>query len=87
MVRRLAPIAFLVAALLAGAQEVGACAVCYGAPESPMTTGMNNAIFFLLAVVAVVQLGFVALFVSMIRRNREWRKRKSEFHLIEGGFH
>ena len=85
--KRLLPLALLPLAILATGQEAEACAVCYGAPDSPMTVGMNHAIFFLLSVVAVVQLGFVALFVSIMRRNREWRKRKSEFHLIDGGAH
>ena len=30
------------------------CAVCYGAPDHPVTQGMNNAILFLLFIVAFV---------------------------------
>jgi hypothetical protein len=63
----------------------GACAVCYGAEDSPMTTGMNNGILTLLAVVAVVQGGFIALFLSFWHRARRLRQRKSQLHLIQGG--
>ncbi len=77
----------LALAMLAASQQAEACAVCYGAPDAPMTTGMNHAIFFLLAIVGVVQVGFVALFVNIIRRSRAWRNRKSNFHLMEGGLH
>ncbi len=83
--KRLALLALVPLAILAAGQEAEACAVCYGAPESPMTAGMNHAIFFLLALVASVQLGFVALFVSIIRRTRHLRNRRSNLHLIEGG--
>ncbi len=30
------------------------CAVCYGAPEHPVTQGMNNAIIFLLLTIVFV---------------------------------
>ena len=30
------------------------CAVCYGAPDHPVTQGMNNAIIFLLSTIAFV---------------------------------
>ena len=30
------------------------CAVCYGAPDHPVTQGMNNAILFLLFIVVFV---------------------------------
>ena len=31
-----------------------ACAVCYGDPESPMTAGLNSAIFLLLGVIGFI---------------------------------
>jgi len=30
------------------------CAVCYGAPDHPVTQGMNNAVIFLLATITFV---------------------------------
>ena len=76
--------AALVAAVLAAA-PAGACAVCYGGADSAMSEGMNNAILTLLAVVAVVQGGFVALFVSFRRRARRLSERRARFELIDGG--
>jgi hypothetical protein len=46
---------------------------------------MDSAIWFLLAVLGFVQIGFIALFWSFWRRARELRRRREEFHLIEGG--
>jgi len=57
-----------------------ACPVCYGQSDSPMAKGMNNAIGFLLAIVAFVQIGFAALFITFWRRARESRRR---LHLVE----
>ncbi|MDX1502268.1 MAG: hypothetical protein R3325_07880 [Thermoanaerobaculia bacterium] len=67
------------------AAPAGACAVCYGGADSQMTTGMNNAILTLLGVVAVVQGGFVALFLSIRRRSRRLQERRARFELIDGG--
>jgi hypothetical protein len=49
-----------------------------------MAKGMNNAILFLLGVIAFVQVAFVALFISFWRRARHIRKRREQFHLISG---
>jgi hypothetical protein len=57
-----------------------ACPVCYGPSDSPMAKGMNNAIGFLLAIVAFVQIGFAALFITFWRRAREQRRR---LHLVD----
>jgi hypothetical protein len=46
---------------------------------------MDSAIWFLLGVLGFVQIGFIALFWSFWRRSRELRRRREEFHLIEGG--
>jgi hypothetical protein len=62
-----------------------ACAVCYGAEDSAMTAGLNNGILALLGVVAVVQGGFVALFVSIWKRARRLRRSRTALHLIQGG--
>lgn len=84
--RSLATVAVLVVAGGLGlSADAGACAVCYGDADSLMTKGMNNGILVLLAVVAVVQVGFVTLFLSIRRRSRRLRRRKARFHLIQGG--
>ena len=33
---------------------LSACAVCYGAPDHPVTQGMNNAVIFLLSTITFV---------------------------------
>lgn len=70
---------------LAGPEVAHACAVCFGAADAPMTHGLNNGILVLLGFVAVVQGGFVALFVSIRRRARQVRERKESFEIIDGG--
>lgn len=70
---------------LVAASAASACPVCFGDSESQMAQGANNAILFLLGVVAVVQAGFIALFVSLRRRARQLRQRREQFQLIEGG--
>ncbi|MGH9465668.1 MAG: hypothetical protein ACRD0X_08465 [Thermoanaerobaculia bacterium] len=74
-------------AVLAMPREAGACAVCYGAADSPETAGLNAAILFLLGIVAVVQAGLVAMFLAIRRRSRDYQRRKAELHLIAGGGH
>lgn len=72
-------------ALLALPIAANACPVCFGDPNSPMTKGTTNGIWFLLGIVAVVQAGFVALFFSFWRRAREAKKFREQFRLIGGG--
>ena len=76
----------LVIAVLALPEIAMACPSCsFGATtDSPMAKGMNNAILFLLGVIAFVQVAFVALFISFWRRARHIRKRREQFHLIAG---
>ncbi len=83
--RRLLAASTTAAALAVLPRAAGACAVCYGAADSPQTAGLNAAILFLLGVVALVQAGLVAMFVAIARRGRAYRRRKAELHLIEGG--
>ena len=47
-----------------------ACAVCYGAPDHPVTQGLNKAILFMLGTVAFVLSCILYSIFSMIRRNR-----------------
>ena len=84
--RKEASALFLFALLpLVAPQATAACAVCYGAAESTMATGLNNGILVLLGVIGVVQGGLVALFVSFWRRARALRTRRESFDLIDGG--
>lgn len=74
----------LFAALLVPEVSV-ACPVCYGAPGSPMMKGANAGVWFLLGIVALVQIGFAALFISFWRRARAIKRLREQFHVIEGG--
>jgi heme/copper-type cytochrome/quinol oxidase subunit 2 len=62
----------------------GACPVCFGGPDS-ISKGMDTAILFLLSIVGLVQVGFVALFWSFRRRAKALQRKREQFHLIEGG--
>ncbi len=62
-----------------------ACSVCFGNSKSNLTEGANNAIIFLLAIVAFVQIGFVSMFVMFWRRQRALRRFKAQFRVIGGG--
>ena len=71
--------------LLLAPSILSACPVCYGAPDSQMTKSSNNAIMFLLGVVGMVQVGFIALFWSFWRRAKELRRQRESFQLLDGG--
>ena len=76
---------FAAALVLGAAAPAAACPVCFGASDDPMAAGMNNGIFFLLGVIGMVQIGFVALFVSFRRRGKAYQERKDSFEVINGG--
>lgn len=76
---------FVGALVASAAGPAMACPVCFGASDSPMAAGMNNGIFFLLGVIGMVQIGFVALFVSFRRRGKAYQERKDSFEVINGG--
>jgi hypothetical protein len=71
-------------ALTFAASAVNACPVCFGGAGAS-GQGMNAAIWFLIAVVGFVQIGFVALFFSFWRRARAMRRKRESFRLLEGG--
>ena len=75
----------VVASMVVAPGLAEACAVCYGAVDSPMTEGVNNGILVLLAVIAAVQVGFVALFLSIRQRARQVRQQKERLQVIQGG--
>ena len=58
-------------------QNIFACAVCYGAPEHPVTEGMNNGILFLLTIVIFVLSSIAASIFVLVKRARAYE--------IEGG--
>jgi hypothetical protein len=84
-VRRSAVVGLAILAALLLAEAASACPVCLGDPESPMAEGVNNGILFLLACVAIVQVGFVAMFLSFRNRVRRLARRREQFSIIEGG--
>lgn len=72
-------------AALALSQSAAACAVCYGAEDSAMTAGVNNAILLLLGVVALVQGSFAVLFLSLRQRARRVQSQAKQQRPSIGG--
>jgi hypothetical protein len=58
------------AALAAAVVESGACATCFGAPDHPMTRGLNSGLLTLLAVTYATVIGLPLMFIVMARRAR-----------------
>ncbi len=58
--------------LLGAVSTSSACPTCYGQAEGPMIDGMNNAILAMIGIVGFVLTGFVALFVSIGRRAKDY---------------
>jgi len=86
--RELSPVlvaVFAVAVLIIAPGLAEACAVCYGSVDSPLIDGVNNGILVLLGVIAAVQIGFVALFLSIRRRARQVRQQTERFQVNQGG--
>ncbi len=87
MTKRLLPV--IVASCLAvsflAPSAASACEACFGAADAAATKGMNNAIFFLLGVIGLVQIGFVTLFWDFHRRSRALTERKEKFRIVQGG--
>jgi hypothetical protein len=50
---------------------LSACAVCYGAPDDPVTLGMNKAILFLLGVIVFVLSCVSYGIFSLVRRSNQ----------------
>ena len=46
------------------------CAVCYGAPDHPVTQGMNNAILFLLFIVVFVLSCIAGSILILMKRTK-----------------
>ena len=73
------------AASLLAPSAASACEACFGAADAAATKGMNNAIFFLLGVIGVVQVGFVKLFWGFHKRSRSLAERREKFRILQGG--
>ena len=76
-----------VAAWLALPQAAAACATCYGASDSPMTAGMNNAILTLIGVVGLVYVGIGKVILEFRRRSRTLAEKataRQRLRLIHG---
>jgi hypothetical protein len=83
---RLAGLAMTIAAL-ALPQAAAACATCFGAADSPMTQGMNNAILTLIAIVGVVYVGIGKVLLDFRRRSRKLSEKataRQRLRLIHG---
>ena len=53
------------------------CAVCYGAPDHPVTQGMNNAIIFLLSTITfVLSCIGVSIFI-LIKKTKAFELKRS----------
>ena len=78
-------VALLIALALLAPEVANACSVCYGAPGNQMTKAADNGTLFLLGIVVFVQLGFIALFVTLWRRAKALRRHRDQFHVIHGG--
>jgi hypothetical protein len=68
--------------IIAFAPAAFGCPVCFGAPDDPMVKGVNNGIWVLLALVAVVQVGFAAMFWSFWRRARDQKRFRESLRVI-----
>ena len=69
-------------AILFFAPAALACPVCFGAPDDPMVKGVNNGVWVLLGLVALVQVGFAAMFWSFWRRAREQKRFRDSLRVI-----
>ncbi len=85
--RPLAIRAGVLAAFLAAVAPAvaSACAVCFGGADSNLTEGMNAGILFLLGVIGLVQIGFIALFLHFRHRSKRLAEHCDSLHLIRGG--
>lgn len=72
---------------LAVPQIASACATCFGAPDAPMTKGMNNAILMLIGVVGLVYVGIGKVALDFRRRSRRLAEKehpRPQLRLIRG---
>ena len=68
MINKINQVILLIFLLIPGISK--ACAVCFGAQDSPMTEGMNKAIMFLLFVIGFVLMGIISVIMLFYRRSK-----------------
>jgi len=75
-----------IALVLTAADRALACSVCFGDPNSQITKGVESGVWFLLGIIGLVQVGFVAFFVYLRRRARGFRDPmpRPVFRLVKG---
>ena len=84
---RRAVLIVVVALILSLPQIASACATCFGAPDAPMTKGMNNAILMLIGVVGVVYVGIGKVAWDFRKRSKRLAEKehpKPQLRLIRG---
>jgi hypothetical protein len=73
------------AAWLALPEAASACATCYGAADSPMTKGMNNAILVLVGFVGLLWIGVGRMIWDFRKRSKKLEKpARPQLRLIHG---
>lgn len=73
------------AAWLALPEAASACATCYGAADSPMTQGMNNAILVLVGFVGLLWVGVGRMIWDFRKRSKKLEKSaRPQLRLIHG---
>jgi len=65
----------------------GACAVCFGDPDSPATKGLTAAVVLLVAVVISVLVGVVLFVVAMLRRSDKENDQDTRSAAVAEGTH
>lgn len=82
----LAILALAAAALFGLPDAASACSVCFGDPNAQMTKGAEQGIWFLLAVMVAVQIGFGIFFFHLRRRAQRFRDPvgRPVFRLVKG---
>ena len=76
--------------LLALPRIAAACATCYGAPDAPMTKGMNNAVLLLMGVVGLVYVGIGKVIWDFRKRSKRLAEKQGirpHLRLIRGEKH
>jgi hypothetical protein len=72
------------ASVLLSPDSASACSVCAGDPASPMTAGMNSAIWALLAITGTVLSTFVGFFLFLWRRARSAKRTQIDTAWLDG---
>lgn len=68
MGRLLTALVAILSGTFAGALPAAACSVCFGDPNSPLAHGVEMGVWFLLAVIVLVEAAFGIFFFVYLRR-------------------